>query len=158
LTCDLTRVASLQWSTAESTVIHEWLPLEYTGTREHHLMTHNETVEVSMMGAKVDQATAMIIRSDLTKVHTWYAQQFATMLGKLKAVQEGEKTLLDNMLMFWTNELGIGGTHSYVNVPYVLAGSCGGQLPTGRYIDYIGDAVPAYGTGQAHNKLFVSFM
>ena len=62
------------------------------------------------------------------------------------------------MLMFWTNELGIGGTHSYTNVPYVLAGSCGGQLPTGRYIDYIGDATPAYGTGQAHNKLFVSFM
>ena len=158
LTCDLTRVASLQWSTAESTVIHEWLPLEYTGTREHHMMTHNESVSVSAMAAKVDQATATIIRSDLTKIHNWYAQQFATMLGKLKSVQEGEKTLLDNMLMFWTNELGVGGTHSYLNVPYVLAGSCGGQLPTGRYIDYIGDATPAYGTGQAHNKMFVTFM
>ena len=52
LTCDLTRVASLQWSTAESTVIHEWLPLEYQGTREHHMMTHNETVAVSTMAAK----------------------------------------------------------------------------------------------------------
>ena len=82
LTCDLTRVASLQWSTAESTVIHTWLPLEYQGTREHHMMTHNETVAVSTMAAKVDQATATIIRSDLTKVHNWYAQQFATMLGQ----------------------------------------------------------------------------
>ena len=118
LTCDLTRVASLQWSTAESTVIHEWLPLEYTGTREHHMMTHNESVAVSVMAAKVDQATATTIRSDLTKIHNWYAQQFAYMLGKLKAVQEGGKTLLDNMLLFWTNELGIGGTHSYTNVPY----------------------------------------
>src|SRR6185369_11246603 len=53
--CDLTRVASMQWSTAESTVIHSWLPdfglpaLQYGGTQEHHMMTHNETVAVSAM-------------------------------------------------------------------------------------------------------------
>ena len=160
LTCDLTRVASLQWSTAESTVIHTWLPLEYSGTREHHMMTHNESVAVSSTAAKVDQATATIIRSDLTKIHNWYSQQFATMLTKLKAVQEGDRTLLDNMLLFWTNELGVGGTHSYTNVPYVLAGSCQGQIQTGRYIDYLGDVTPGFGaTGsQPHNKLFVSFM
>ena len=51
------------------------------------------------------------------------------------------------MLMFWTNELGEGGKHTYVNVPMVLAGSCGGQLPTGRYLDYLGGSPPAYGTG-----------
>jgi hypothetical protein len=159
LTCDLTRVATMQWSTAESTVIHTWLPLRYQGTREHHMMTHNETVAVSASAAKVDQATATTIRGDLTLIHNWYAQQYAYMLGKLKAVDEGDGTsLLDNMLFFWTNELGIGGTHSYTNVPYVIAGSCGGQMPTGRYIDYIGDATPGFGTGQAHNKLFVSFL
>jgi uncharacterized protein DUF1552 len=157
LQCDLTRVASLQWSTAESTVIHEWLPLQYIGTKEHHMMTHNESVDVSAMAAKVDQETAMTIRSDLTKVNTWYAQQYAYMLGKLKAIDEGDgKSLLDNMLFLWTNELGEGGKHTYVNVPMVLAGSCGGQLPTGRYFDYLGNATPAYGMGMAHNKLFVS--
>ena len=40
----------------------------------------------------------------------------------------------------------------------VLAGSCGGQLPTGRYIDYLGNAAPAYGSGMAHNKLYVTFL
>jgi len=157
LQCDLTRVASLQWSTAESTVIHTWLPLEYQGTREHHMMTHNESVDVSAMAAMVTQETAMTIRRDLTKVHNWYAQQFAYMLGKLKAIDEGNGSLLDNMLFFWTNELGEGGKHTYVNVPMVLAGSCGGQLPTGRYIDYLGGAPPAYGSGTAHNKLYVTF-
>ena len=99
----------------------------------------------------------MTIRSDLTKIHAWYAQQFAYMLGKLKAIDEGDgKSLLDNMLFLWTNELGEGGKHTYVNVPMVLAGSCGGQLPTGRYFDYLGNATPAYGMGMAHNKLFVS--
>jgi uncharacterized protein DUF1552 len=159
LQCDLTRVASLQWSTAESTVIHEWLPLEYAGTREHHMMTHNESVDVSKEANMVDQQTAMTIRSDLTKVHNWYAQQYAYMLGKLKAIDEGNgKSLLDNMLFFWTNELGEGGKHTYVNVPMVLAGSCGGQLPTGRYIDYQGGRPADYGNGMAHNKLFVTFL
>ena len=159
LQCDLTRVASLQWSTAESTVIHEWLPLQYTGTREHHMMTHNESVDVSQQANMVDQMTALTIRSDLTKIHNWYAQQFAYMLGKLKAIDEGNgKSLLDNMLFFWTNELGEGGKHTYVNVPMVLAGSCGGQLPTGRYLDYLGNAAPAYGRGIAHNKLYVTFL
>jgi hypothetical protein len=159
LQCDLTRVASLQWSTAESTVIHEWLDLEYSGTREHHMMTHNESVDVSQMANMVSQDTAMTIRRDLTKIHTWYAQQFAYMLGKLKGIDEGNgKSLLDNMLFFWTNELGEGGKHTYVNVPMVLAGSCGGQLPTGRYIDYLGNNLPTYGYGMAHNKLFVTFL
>ncbi len=140
LSCDLTRVASLQWSTAESTVIHTWLPLEYSGTREHHLMTHNETVGVSTTASKVNQMTSTIIRSDLTKIGNWYAQQFAYMLGQLKGIQEANgTTLLDNMLMFWTNELGIGGTHSYTNVPYVIAGNCQGQMQTGRYIDFWGN-------------------
>ena len=159
LQCDLTRVASLQWSTAESTVIHEWLPLEYQGTREHHMMTHNESVDVSKDANMVDQTTAATIRRDLTKVHNWYAQQYAYMLGKMKAIDEGNgKSLLDNMLFFWTNELGEGGKHTYFNVPMVLAGSCGGQLTTGRYIDYLGNADPGFGRGMAHNKLYVTFL
>src|SRR4029078_2187926 len=94
---DRRRAASLQGSTAESTVIHSWLPLEYQGTREHHMMTHNESVDVSAMAAMVDQQTAMNIRSDLSKIHNWYAEQYAYMLGKLKAIDEGNGTsLLDN--------------------------------------------------------------
>jgi hypothetical protein len=122
-------------------------------------MTHNESVDVSAQAMMVSQETAMTIRADLTLIHNWYAQQFAYMLGKLKAIDEGNgKSLLDNMLFFWTNELGEGGKHTYVNVPMVLAGSCGGQMPTGRYIDYLGNASPAYGRGMAHNKLYTTFL
>ncbi|MES1205282.1 MAG: DUF1552 domain-containing protein [Pseudomonadota bacterium] len=158
LSCDLTRVASLQWSTAESTVIHSWLPLQYAGTREHHMMTHNESVSASKMAAKVDEETAKVIRGDLTLVHQWYAQQFAYLVGKLKSIREGDRSLLDSMLLFWTNELGIGGSHSYTNIPYVLAGTCQGQLRTGRYLDFLGANMAGYGMGPAHNKLFVSFL
>ena len=68
------------------------------------------------------------------------------MIGKLKAVKEGNGTLLDNMLMFWSNELGVGGTHEYSNVPYVLAGKLQGKLTTGRYIDFLGNKTAALGT------------
>lgn len=164
LQCDLTRVASMQWSTAESTVIHKvapgWLttPLNYTGTQEHHMLTHNESASATAMGSMVNQAAIALIRQDLSNIHTWYAHQFAYMISKLKAVQEGAGTLLDNTLLFWTNELGIGGTHEYTNIPYVLAGKCGGQLTTGRYLDFLGTRAAGYGMGPAHNRLFVSFL
>jgi Protein of unknown function (DUF1552) len=166
LACDITRVASLQWTTAESQVVHAMLDLQYTGTKEHHLLSHNETVTISQQTSlNTDLAGANLVRADLAKINTWYAQQFGYLLGKLKGITEANgKTLLDNMLVLWTNELGTGGVHSYTNVPYVLAGSCQGAVQPGRYIDYLGPAVPAtplvvaYGKGPAHNKLFVSMM
>jgi hypothetical protein len=51
----------------------------------------------------------------------------------------------------------MGGVHSYTNIPYVLVGSLGGRIPTGRYFDFIGDSAPAYGNGQAHSRLLVTF-
>jgi hypothetical protein len=165
LSCDVTRVASLMWSTAESTNIHSGLDLQFTGTKEHHLLSHNETVGVAQTSLNADQAAVNVVRSDLTKINTWYAQQFAYLVGKLKGITEGNgKTLLDNMLLTWCNELGVGGVHSYTNIPYVLAGSCQGALETGRYLDFIGPSIAAgpvavpYGKGPAHTKLFVSFL
>lgn len=155
--CDLTRVASMQWSTAESTVIHDgWLDIQFDGTTEHHMLTHNETEEVSMDASELNATQVAVVREDLTKIHTWYAEQFAFFLDKLKSYPEGDGTVLDNSLIFWTNELGMGGEHTYTNVPYVLAGSAGGQLQTGRYLDYLGDAEPGYG-GPSNNNLYVSF-
>jgi hypothetical protein len=187
--CDLTRVASMQWSTAESTVIHTWLSdfglpaIQYAGTKEHHMMTHNETVAVSAMNppptGAVNSNQVATIRSDLSHVDTWYMMQLAYLLGQLKAIQEPDgSTLLDNILLFSTTEVGLGGVHSYTNVPYVVAGHAGGALKTGRFIDYLGPtayptaynalnpgtatrngsiAIP-FGVGPAHNKMFVSFL
>ncbi|HEX9618727.1 MAG TPA: DUF1552 domain-containing protein [Polyangiaceae bacterium] len=155
--CDITRVASMQWSTAESTVRHDaWLDLQFAGTVEHHMLTHNESEEVSEEAAMLDAEQVAIVREDLTKVHHWFSGQFAYLLDKLKSMPEGDGTVLSNSLVFWTNELGEGGEHTYTNIPYVIAGQAGGQLATGRYLDYLGDAQPGYG-GPSNNNLFVSF-
>ncbi len=123
------------------------------------MMTHNESVDVSAMAAMVDQQTAMTIRVRPDQgPHLVRAAVRLHAGASSKAIKEGnDKSLLDNMLMFWTNELGEGGKHTYYNVPMVLAGGCGGQLPTGRYIDYLGGRPAGYGNGVAHNQLYVTF-
>jgi Protein of unknown function (DUF1552) len=186
--CDLTRVASMQWSTAESTVVHSWLPtppfpylstlpaVQYAGTQEHHMLTHNETVAVSALNMTynpdnpalmtLNQATVNTVRGDLSHINTWYAMQYAYLLSQLKGIQQPNgTTLLDNTLMLWTSELGVGGVHSYTNIPYVLAGGPGVGITGGRFVDFLGptayppgqNAIP-FGVGPAHNRMFVSLM
>lgn len=127
--CDLSRVVSLQWSTAESTTTHEHVGLSL----EHHRMSHD-------VGSNND---------NLIKVDTWYAEQFAYLLSEMKKIDEGDGTLLDNTLMFWPNELEQGESHSRRNLPYVLAGKAGGQLPTGRFLQF---------QGEPHNRLYATFL
>lgn len=127
LACDLTRVATLQWSTAESTVVH-------AGVKgEHHKLSH-------------DDVTAA---AELAKINTWYAQQFAALLDRLKGITDGDgQTLLDGSVVFWVNELSRGSDHNRRDLPYVLAGKGNGALRPGRYLR----------VNEPHNKLFTSFL
>jgi hypothetical protein len=126
--CDISRVVTLQWSTAESTTVHGQLGIE----REHHDMSHDYANQIGNMSA----------------ITTWYAEQFAYLLGQLKQIPEGDGTLLDNMLMFWPNELSEAEVHDRRRLPYLLAGNVGGQLETGRYLQY---------DGTPHNHLLAKF-
>jgi hypothetical protein len=128
LTCDLTRVASMLWAGATNGVVHTWLG----HTNSHHQLSHG---------------TDATSKQRLIEINTWYAEQFAYLLGKLDSVIEGEGTLLDNTVVAWGNELGVGQTHSRTDIPFVLAGGCGGYFDTGRYVTY---------TGAWHNDLLVS--
>ena len=127
--CDLSRVVTLQWSTAESTTVHSHAGV----TGEHHRMSHD-------LGTYGGQ---------LKKVDTWFAEQFAYLLSEMKKINEGDKTLLDNSLIFFPNELSQGETHSRRDMPYLLAGKAGGQLQTGRYLKY---------NAEPHNKLYATFL
>ncbi len=127
--CDLSRVVSLQWSTAESTTVHSHAGV----TDEHHLMSHDIVAKAP----------------DMTKVSTWYAQQFAYLLSEMKKVPEGDGTLLDHTLLFWPNELSQAEIHDRRKLPYVLAGKASGKVETGRFLQY---------QGQPHNQLLTSFL
>jgi hypothetical protein len=128
MACDLTRVANFLWARAGSNVRYTWLGI---GTAEHTI-AHDSTAPA---------------RAQMVQINTWHAGEVAYLLDALKAVPEGDGTMLDNTLVVWGNELADGWTHSQRPIPLVLAGRAGGALQTGRYIDY----------GQArHNGLLVS--
>jgi hypothetical protein len=75
-------------------------------------------------------------RRMLAGINNWVAQElFAKLLAKLDVAENGDKTLLDNSLVYWGNELGFN--HIAYSVPCLLAGSAGGFIKTGRYLDYI---------------------
>jgi hypothetical protein len=136
LACDLTRVVTLQWEAAYSDVRFTWLGAD----RGHHTISHDsdgnqDSVEM------------------LTKINVWYAEQFAYLLSKLEAIKEGSGSLLDTSLVFWGNELARGNVHSHWPMPFVLAGSSGGAIETGRFLQYQkGDAK------SSHSNLLVSIM
>jgi hypothetical protein len=117
--CNLTQVASIQWSSAVSDVVFTWLNI----SRGHHTYSHEGDNNTEAVEA-------------LTKINRWYAEQFAYLLKKLEDCQEGTGTVLDNSLVLWGNELGKGNSHTRENIPFVLAGSAGGAIKTGRHLKY----------------------
>jgi hypothetical protein len=69
-----------------------------------------------------------------SKINRWHAGQLAYLLDKLRAVREGERTLLDNSLIFFGSSFSDGNRHDPSNLPILLAGRGGGKLDTGRHI------------------------
>ena len=133
LGCQRTNVASLQWSRSVSLVRFTWLGID----RAHHELSHLPDSD--------DQAQAA-----LTLINTWYAERFAGLIERLKRYEVEDGTLFDQSLLLWCNELGKGNTHSREKAPYVIAGSAGGALRTGRFLRY-----PA---GTPHNDLLLSLL
>lgn len=95
-----------------------------------------------------------------------HAEQFANLVAQMKAIPEGNGTMLDNTVLVWTTELA-NGPHDMFRIPAVIAGAGQGYFKTGRYLKYAETgANPASGTygggqqrlGPANNKLLVSLM
>lgn len=122
MSCDLTRVALLQWTFADN----DDAPGRYShlGISEgHHSLSHEPDGNLDA-------------HEKLIKINTYFAELFAKLLDRLDAVPEGDGTLLDNTVVVWMSELGTGNTHSGTPTPFVVAGGSGHGLKTGRYVKY----------------------
>ncbi|HXU80355.1 MAG TPA: DUF1552 domain-containing protein [Polyangia bacterium] len=113
--CDRTRIASLQYSRGFSNTVHSWVGAKAT----HHTLSHGT------QNAGV-----------LADIQHWYFGHIAQLIDELKAVQEGGKPMLDNMLVVYGNEVYLGWTHGVSPEPTFWMGKLGGMVPnTGRFID-----------------------
>ncbi|MCA9618658.1 MAG: DUF1552 domain-containing protein [Myxococcales bacterium] len=117
LGCGLSRVASFQLRIADNdNTLYPWVGLETGG---HHTSTHDSS--------PASQAV-------LTALYTWYAERFAYLLDQLANTPDVDgRSVLDNTLVIWGSELGIGWTHDISNVPFVFAGATD-LLAGGRYL------------------------
>lgn len=99
----------------------------------------------------------------MTDFNTAYARHFATLVGHLDAIDDGDgKTLLDNTITTWLTELATG-PHDLNDVPYVIAGSGAGYLKTGQYVRYarenrVEGGWDQYSIGPSNGNLYVTLM
>ncbi len=108
--CDVTAVATVQWSDSQSYNTFPWLDLN----ENHHAYQHDHGYQPEA----------------LTKIYNWYAQQFTYMVTSLETAG-----LLDETVVLWVTEISHPNSHDQSNMPFVLAGG-GGALRTGRFVQY----------------------
>lgn len=72
----------------------------------------------------------------VAKINRFHLTQFAKFVTKLKSIQEGEGTLLDNCMLVYGAGLGDGNAHNHDNLPVLLVGKGGGSLRTGRHVRF----------------------
>jgi hypothetical protein len=71
---------------------------------------------------------------NVCKINKFHVEQLAYLLGKLKAIPEGDGTLLDNCMIAYGSGIEDGSMHTHTSVPTLLAGKGGGTLKTGRHL------------------------
>jgi hypothetical protein len=82
----------------------------------HHLLSHSDT-------------------DDWLKVNQFFVEQLAYLAGKLDAIQEGERTALDNSMLVLCSSMMTGG-HNNDELPVVVLGRGGGRINTGRVLNF----------------------
>jgi len=84
----------------------------------HHLLSHQES-------------------DDWLKVNRFFLEQFGYIATKLDAIQEGERSALDNSVLMYCSSM-LTGSHDANRLPVAILGKGGGKLETGRVLDYEG--------------------
>lgn len=128
--CDVTRFSTFMLGNAASGRSYDFIGV----SGGHHEISHHQ--------GNADQL------AKLTVIDTWEVEQFAYLLGKLQAIDEGGESLLDHSAVFFSSEIEDGDTHAHVNMPILLAGKAGGAWQPGKHIKFTNQ--PSVG------KLFVS--
>jgi len=124
--CDVTRVVTFAFYAPGGTgQRYDFLGLPGDGPG-HHTMSH---AEGGLTPAELDRR--------LYKIERWHIEQFARLLGKLDAVDEGNGTMLDNSIIHYGSDCGNGRLHTYGDHTYVMAGRGGGAIKTGSYVRYV---------------------
>jgi hypothetical protein len=67
-------------------------------------------------------------------INQWDMEQFAYLVQQMAEADDGDGKLIDNVLAFYSSEIGDGDAHNHDNLPVVVAGHAGGLVRGDRYI------------------------
>jgi hypothetical protein len=110
---DTTRITTLKLNNDHSSLRFPHLGVDYM---IHHLLSHSDT-------------------ADWLKVNQFFVEQLAYIARKLDAIQEGERTALENSMLLFCSSM-LTGSHDATQLPVVLVGGGGGRIAGGRVLDY----------------------
>jgi hypothetical protein len=153
LACDATRVATLQFDRGAGGPTFRWEGMNHE--YNHHKLSHGK-IRDDCFGDSTEDGCADVAGYEdmLFAIDRWHQARFARLLAKLDGYVEADgKTVLDNSVVLYTNELSDGKAHSYMDLPYILAGSAGGYFKQGEYV-LLGEDGNAWEDQRApHNRL-----
>jgi hypothetical protein len=115
---DATRIATYVFANEGSNRTFPWIDVR----EGHHSLSHH--------GGNPDKL------AQIAKIDRFYVEMFAHLIGKLKAVKEGDGTLLDHSMIVYGAAIGDGNRHNHDELPLILAGGGGGTLTPGRHVKY----------------------
>ena len=114
--CDLTRIISFMLNNGQSIRSYAFIGV---GAAHHEISHHmNDPAKQSM----------------LQTINTWEVEQLAYLLTRMSAIKEGEGTLLDNSLIYFSSEVADGNSHTHTDLPVLVAGKLGGTIKSGRHM------------------------
>jgi len=87
-------------------------------------------------------------------IDSFYARQFAYLVGQLDGIAEGDRTMLDNSATVWFQQMSDGNAANLNNLPILQAGGCGDYFKTGWAINVEGakpDMTPGHSDEDCQN-------
>ena len=72
----------------------------------------------------------------LTKINTYHVSLIAYFMDKLKAIPDGDGTLLDHSLVVFGSSMSNSNMHNHSPLPVFVAGGACGRMKGGRHIKY----------------------
>jgi hypothetical protein len=75
-------------------------------------------------------------KKKIAAINQFHVRQFGYFLERLKAVKEGDGSLLDHCMIVYGSGISDGNAHNHNDLPVLLAGGGGGTLATGRHVRY----------------------
>ena len=113
---DLTRITTLLMAKELSNAVYA-----KSGIRDaFHILSHHSNLRENM--------------DKFAVLNRYHMTIFTYLLDKLKAIPDGDGSLLDHSIVLYGSAMGDANQHNHAPLPIILAGAASGKLKGGRHI------------------------